>query len=271
MQNIIYNTFKKGSTTYFNSSIFFPKTVKDDVFVLYGFVRKADNFVDSIPQQAKEFYLFKDSYYKALKGGITNDVIIDSFAGLMKRKFFDTAWVDAFLSSMELDLKKSKYKSMNELLEYIYGSAEVIGLMMSSIMGLEPKSHIYARRLGRAMQFINFIRDINEDIKLGRTYLPIAETKLKSLDKDYALKNKDIFIEFIRSQIRLYMEWQAEAEKGFAFIPHRFLIPIKTASDMYKWTAGEIYNDPFIVYEKTVKPVKSRIIFTILKNFLNKI
>ena len=65
------------------------------------------------------------------------------------------------------------------------------------------------------------------------------------------------------------MEWQAESERGFSLIPHRFLVPIKTASDMYMWTAGEIYRNPFIVYEKKVKPFKSRIILTILKNYLS--
>jgi 15-cis-phytoene synthase len=267
MQNIIYSTFKKGSTTYFNSSLFFPKSVKNDVFVLYGFVRKADDFVDSVPQQGDQFYAFKDTYYKALKGRKSNDIIIDSFIELIKRKSFDLMWIDAFLKSMELDLLKSKYGTIDELLIYIYGSAEVIGLMMSSIMGLDDKSYNYAMYLGRAMQFINFIRDINEDLDLGRTYLPLKKTGLKTLDKDYAFKNSGTFIDFIHKQINLYLEWQSEAEQGFAYIPHRYLVPIKTASDMYKWTAGEIYKDPFVVYERKVKPVKSRIILTILKNF----
>ena len=183
MQNIIYNTFKKGSNTYFNSSIFFPKEIREDVFILYAFVRKADNFVDAIPQQSKEFYAFKELYKKALKGQKTDDVIIDSFVDLMKRKSFNQVWTESFFNSMELDLKKSKYRSMDELLEYIYGSAEVIGIMMAHIMGLNPKSHFYARMLGRAMQFINFIRDIKEDNELGRIYLPLADTSLKSLDE----------------------------------------------------------------------------------------
>jgi 15-cis-phytoene synthase len=269
MQNIIYNTFKKGSTTYFNSSIFFPKSVKYDVFALYGFVRKVDDFVDSIPQQTDKFYAFKDAYYKTLKGGKTDDIILGSFVELMKRKSFDPLWIDAFLKSMELDLLKSNYRTMEELLIYIYGSAEVIGLMMSSIMGLEAGSSDYARYLGRAMQFINFIRDIKEDIELGRIYLPLSRSGLKNLDKKHTLKKRDLFIEFIRKQIKQYNEWQYEAERGFAYIPHRYLVPIKTASDMYKWTAGEIYKDPFVVYERKVKPVKSRIIITILKNFFS--
>ncbi len=269
MQNIIYNTFKKGSTTYFNSSIFFPESVKNDVFILYGFVRTADDFVDSVPQKPDEFYAFRDAYYNALKGCGSNNVIVDHFVELIKRKSFDPLWVDAFLKSMELDLLKGRYRTVEELLVYIYGSAEVIGLMMASIMGLDAKSHCYAMCLGRAMQYINFIRDIKEDLELGRTYLPLAGTGLKSLDKKHILNKKEQFIKFIRWQIKLYSGWQLEAEKGFAYIPHRYLVPVKTASDMYRWTAGEIYKNPFVVYERKVKPVKSRIILTILKNFFN--
>lgn len=268
MQKIIYNTFKKGSTTYFNSSLFFPKTIKNDVFILYGFVRKADDYVDSKPQKVDEFYTFKNRYRAAFAGEKTNDIIIDSFVELVKRKSFDPKWIDAFLRSMELDLIKSTYKTMDELLEYIYGSAEVIGLMMSAIMGLDPESFRYARHLGRSMQFINFIRDINEDLEFGRTYLPLAQSGLNSLDKDNSIKNRKVFIKFIRAQIEQYLEWQAEAEKGFTYIPRRYLVPIKTASDMYKWTAGEINKNPFIVYERKVKPDKTRIIITILKNFI---
>jgi 15-cis-phytoene synthase len=269
MQNLIYTTFKKGSTTYFNSSLFFPKSIKNDVFILYGFVRKADDYVDAVPQEADGFYTFKDMYRKALEGKKTNDIIIDSFVELMKKKPFDPQWIDAFLRSMELDLKKNRYENMDELLEYIYGSAEVIGLMMSVIMGLNPASFQYARYLGRSMQFINFIRDIKEDLGFGRTYLPFSNTGLKSLDRDHTLKKEETFIKFIREQIGQYLEWQTEAEKGFLHIPRRYLVPVKTASDMYKWTADEIYKNPFIVYERKVKPVKSKIIFTILKNFIN--
>lgn len=268
MQNIIYNTFKKGSTTYFNSSLFFPQPVKSNVFILYSFVRKADDYVDASPQQADEFYAFKEKYRNASKGSRTGDIIIDSFVELMKRKSFDPQWIDAFFKSMELDLVKSKYKNMDELLEYIYGSAEVIGLMMSAIMDLDPESFRYARMLGRSMQFINCIRDIKEDLEFGRTYLPLINTPLKSLDRDHTEKNHKAFVEYMRNQINQYLHWQSEAEKGFSYIPLRFLIPIKTASDMYKWTALKILNNPFTVYEKKVKPAKSRILFTILKNFI---
>ncbi len=262
----IYNTFKSGSKTYFNSSVFFPEKVRNDVFILYAFVRKADNFVDAIPQQSDEFYAFKNMY-ESSQESTSGDVIIDSFIDLMKRKNFDPQWVSAFLKSMEMDLTKSVYTTIEETLEYVYGSAEVIGLMMSAVLDLPEVSYPFACMQGRAMQYINFIRDIDEDNQLGRTYLPVSGS-LHSLKKEDALIQQDKFIDFIKKEIGRYEEWQQEAAKGYAFIPRRYLIPIKTASDMYNWTAKRIFKNPLMVFERKVKPHKSRIILQILKNFL---
>lgn len=261
--------FKNGSTTYFYSSIFFPKEIKTDVFILYSFVRTADNFVDAIPQQKKEFYKFREDYELALKGGNVDDEIIHAFISLMKRKQFDKKWVDAFLDAMEQDLSKKTYKTLKETEKYMYGSAEVIGLFMAKIMNLPTASFTSARYLGKAMQLINFIRDVEEDNQLGRTYLPVDEMHslgLKGVRNKDAVANPEAFSQFITQQITLYHQWQNEAEKGYHFIPHRFLIPIRTASDMYAYTASQIQKNPFIVYERKVKPNKFRILATGIKN-----
>jgi len=265
----ISSLFKSGSRTYFYSSLFFPKDVKEDIFILYGFVRKADNFVDSIPQQKNNFESFKKAYESALSGNKSNDIAIGSFMELMEKRGFNKEWVDAFLHAMELDLTKKIYMTLKETKEYMYGSAEVIGLMMSKILGLPERSFNSAKYLGRAMQYINFIRDIVEDIKFGRTYLPKDEMDsfgIKSLELVHTKQNRENFTSFIHSQLLKYEEWQKKAEEGYRYIPRRYLIPIKTASDMYMWTAQQIKKDPFVVYRKKVKPSKARIIFTACKN-----
>jgi phytoene synthase len=267
----IYTIFKKGSRTYFYSTVFFPKTVKRDVFTLYSFLRKADDYVDSIPQDSESFYAFKDLYYDAKSGTETEDIVINSFIELMNRKNFEESWVDAFLNSMEMDIYKSSYQNMDELMTYLYGSSEVVGLFMAKIMDLSPESYNAARHLGRAMQYINFIRDISEDIDLGRVYFPQDDLDmfgLESLESKFTINNRDKFNGFIRKQLETYKGWQKEAEKGFSFIPYRYLISIKTASDMYKWTAREIERDPFVVYKKKVKPSTPKIVFNVFTNSL---
>lgn len=266
MNPIHTRIFKNGSKTYYYSSFFFPPNVKEDVFKLYSFVRKADDFVDSVPQQKTEFYDFKNRYENALKGEVTGNIVIDNFVELVNRRSFDTSWVEAFLFSMESDLYINSYETMESLRKYLYGSAEVVGLMMAKILDLPKESYDSAMHLGRAMQYVNFIRDINEDLWLGRNYFPrkeFTENNLESLEQHETIKNPVGFKRFVHTQLERFHEWQAEAEKGFKYIPKRYLIPIKTASEMYKWTARIIEKDPFIVYDRKVKPSIPRIVANI--------
>lgn len=259
-------TFRQGSKTYYNASRFFPPEVRNDVYLLYGFVRVADNFVDSVPQDPEGFHEFEASYRKALAGEPVGNPIIDGFVELSRRRNFDPAWADAFLYSMRLDLTKRRYETLEETLQYIYGSAEVIGLFMATLMELPAESLQPARMLGRAMQFINFIRDIAEDQSLGREYLPMEDTSLPDLSRESATANPQEFRRFIRAQLDRYSGWQREAEAGYRFLPARLRTPIRTAGDMYNWTGEQIARDPLIVYQRKVKPAKARIVLRGITN-----
>jgi phytoene synthase len=264
--------FKTGSRTYFYSSLFFPKEVRDDVSILYAFVRKADNYVDALPQDKDGFNAFAELYAKTLTAEVTcGDPVIDCFIELLKRKRFEPKWVEAFLYAMELDTYKKEYQNIRETDEYIYGSAEVVGLMMARILGLPDAAQEPARCLGKAMQYINFIRDINEDLKLGRTYLPADEIKgcgLSSLAAEAAVGHERQFRDFIGRQIGRYEEWQKRAEAGYRYLPKRYFVPVRTAADMYRWTAGEIRRNPLVVYERVVKPSRWRVLARGLYNYL---
>ncbi len=268
MNERLRQIFKKGSRTYFTSSIFFPRDVREDVFRLYGFVRVADDFVDQVPPDREGFEAFVSLYRQALEQGPSGDLVIDSFVELAGRLEFDPAWTEAFLHSMALDLGKSRYGSLEETLHYIYGSAEVIGLYMARIMGLPEQAYPYAMMQGRAMQMINFIRDIQEDLELGRIYLPLQGLDPALLQEEGARKDPRAFKGFIGKMLHYYFQWQEEAERGYAYIPKRYLIPIKTASDMYKWTGLVIQRDPLVVYTRKVKPSRGRILLQIAGNTL---
>lgn len=256
--------FKKSSTTYYTSSLFFPKEIKTEIYILYAFVRTADNFVDSIPADKTGFLSFKKQTIDHLNGiAIKNDVIKE-FVLLAKRKQFQTAWTISFLASMEQDLTKKTYKTFSELEEYMYGSAEVIGLYIASILSLPKTAFPLARELGKAMQLINIIRDIKEDLTLGRTYIPQEDLKkfnISSLTKDTPHMKDLILYEILR-----WKKIQQKAENGMQIIPRHSRICIKTASDMYIWTAKQIEKKPLLVFDKKVKPSKSRILTTYLIN-----
>ena len=264
--------FRNGSTTYYYSTKLFPTHIRKEVTQLYNFVRIADDYVDSVPQNTEGFFRFKEEYYRAISGKETKNKVIADFVSLSKKKQFKNEWVDAFLKSMEMDTKKSNYKNLDELNTYLYGSAEVIGLMMNRVMDLDERANESAQYLGKAMQFINFIRDIDEDLDLKRIYFPIEDLEafgLAGLTRGEARRKPKQFDAFIRSQIRLYFIWQKRAEFGFQYIPKNMRIAVKTASDMYMWTAKEIYKNPFIVYDLKIKPTWTKVILNGLKNTFN--
>ena len=268
--------FKAGSTTYFNSSLFFPPAMRAEVFALYGFVRVADNFVDAVPQEAEAFRRFAARYRAARGGAPAGEAIIDDFVALEGALGFDPGWTEAFLSSMEADLTKRFYRTEAETLEYVYGSAEVIGLFMAKIMRLPEAAWGAAQRLGRAMQFINFIRDVAEDAEMGRRYLPLEREGRRLLDvaddwlptREWARANPEKWTAYFRGHLERYGEWQAEAEAGYGFIPRRARVAVRTAGDMYNWTARRIAADPFVVFERKVKPKRWRILWQALWNGL---
>jgi phytoene synthase len=272
-ERLFRGIFRRGSRTYFNSSRFFPRRIRGDITCLYSFVRTADEFVDAVPQDPAGFAAFRRIYLAGrVNGRDSGNPIIDRFLELSRRHSFRLDWVEAFLDSMAMDLTKKDYLDLGETLMYMYGSAEVIGLMMSRIMGLDERAFPYARLLGRAMQYINFIRDIQEDLDLGRTYLPQNELRaagLESLSEQAACGRPDAFRSYLLRQISRSRAWQAAAGKGYAFLPRRCRIAVRTAADMHAWTVRRIESDPFVVFRTKVKPSRARIVQTGLINFFD--
>jgi phytoene synthase len=267
MDQEVREIFSDGSTSYYYSSLFFPRDVREDVFKFYAYVRTADDFVDEEPQDPEGLEEFREETVENWESGESKDRIVNYFLEVARKHGFEKEWVEAFLESMAMDLEKSEYETMDETLEYVYGSAEVIGLMMVQILGLGEESHRHAKMLGRSMQYCNFIRDIDEDRDLGRRYMPEEEMEkhgLETLEEDKV--EIESFRDFIRSQIDIYEEWQREAEKGLKYIPYRTRIPVILSSRLYRWTAEKIRESPEIVYEEQVRPSKLRIFIELVKS-----
>lgn len=261
--------FKRGSTTYYFSSIFFPKKVRNDVFALYSFVRTADDFVDKIPPRADKLLHLEKLYkaaaanpYFSIEHNQDDDIserVIKNIMYLSKKYNFKTEWIIAFFDSMKQDVHPRNYQTIDASLQYVYGSADVIGLMMAKILNLPNAALESAKKQGTAMQWINFIRDINEDNTLGRLYFPKEDLKkfdLADLNKKNIHKNQLNFERFIRFELGRYYGWQQNANKGIGLIPYRLRIALITANGMYAWTAKQIERNPMVVYEKQVKPSK---------------
>lgn len=262
--------FKKGSTTYYYSSLFFPAPIRQAVFAFYAYVRVADDYVDSIPQHIAGFDEFCKKTADVFKGKKISNAIIVAFYDVAQIYDIPYDWIVSFLDAMRADTKKNTYATFAELEKYMYGSAEVIGLIMAKILKLPREAYPAAKLQGKAMQLINFIRDIDEDLELGRTYLPAADLKkfdIKQLPPRSAAEKK-AFCELVHFEIERYRKIQHEAEKGYKYLPAQAFIPIKTASDIYNWTATVIEKNPLIVFEKKVKPRPIQVFLRVFINYI---
>jgi phytoene synthase len=138
-------------------------------------------------------------------------------------------------------------------------------------MGVSEEYDDEAARLGRAMQYINMIRDIGFDQRLGRTYIPRAEIMnagLTGLEEHEARRHPAKFKSLVREEIHRYKEWSREGRSALHALPGPCRVAVKTASDMYNWTADELLEDPFKVYETPLKPSRARVLMQGGKNTL---
>ncbi|MFM7023167.1 MAG: phytoene/squalene synthase family protein [Flavobacteriales bacterium] len=167
-------------STSFSLGIFcLDKKFHQPIYGIYGFVRLADEIVDSFHQypKAELFYDFKQQTYAAIQQGISLNPVLNSFQEVVNHYHIDHELIESFLKSMEADLTQNVHNE-NSIKEYILGSAEVVGLMCLRVF-TEGDNQKYqqlkyaAMRLGAAFQKINFLRDLKDDFKdLGRTYFP---------------------------------------------------------------------------------------------------
>lgn len=168
-------------STSFSSAIrLLHKDLRMPIYDIYGFVRFADEIVDTFHDYNKERLLqeFEAETWKAINDGISLNPILHSFQHVVRTYNIPHRLIRAFLHSMKLDLQKTDYTTAAELDEYIYGSAEVVGLMCLCVfcegdMNAYEKLKDSARKLGAAFQKINFLRDIQADYtNLNRAYFP---------------------------------------------------------------------------------------------------
>ena len=190
------------STSFSLGIRFLNKDFREPIYAIYGFVRFADEIVDTFHQHDKKELLkeFKNETFSAIKRGISLNPILNSFQKVVNDYKIDHWLIETFLKSMAMDLDKTKY-DLNGYKEYILGSAEVVGLMCLKIFVRGDQKRYEelkddAMALGSAFQKINFLRDLQADyIGMGRIYFPeLTIDKLDSITKSEI--EKDIEADF---------------------------------------------------------------------------
>lgn len=233
------NVTQSYSTSFSSAVKMLAPSIRQDIYNIYGFVRFADEIVDSFHDYNKEelFKQFETNLALALDQKISLNPILNAFQHTVRKYNIPTEMIYAFMKSMKLDLTKTEYKTQEEYNEYIFGSADVVGLMCLKVFvkGDESKFEELkqsAMRLGSAFQKVNFLRDLKADFEgLSRTYFP--DTDLNKLDEV--------------SKLKIIAEIEADFKAGFEGIinlPLEAKFGVYTAYVYYKKLLSKLKKTP---------------------------
>jgi phytoene synthase len=252
--------------TYFLATRLLPPEKRPFVHALYGFARYADEIVDDLAstlsenEKAKSLKSWGDEVLANIKSGKSHDHIGAALVDTVNRFSIPISYFEAFLHSMTMDLTVTEYHTYEDLYEYVYGSAAVIGLQMVPILGTVSKqsmieANIAAEKLGTAFQLANFIRDIGEDLTRGRVYLPVTELQSHGVTREM-LEERIVTPQIknaLKEQIKRVRSLQAESKAGINLLSVESRACIEAASELYCGIVDEVEKIDYQIFNKRAK------------------
>jgi phytoene synthase len=252
--------------TYFLATRLLPPAKRPFVHALYGFARYADEIVDDLAstlsenEKAEALKSWGDEVLANIKSGKSHDHIGAALVDTVNRFSIPISYFEAFLHSMTMDLTVTEYHTYEDLYEYVYGSAAVIGLQMVPILGTISKqsmaeANIAAEKLGTAFQLANFIRDIGEDLTRGRVYLPVTELQSHGVTREM-LEERIVTPQIknaLKEQIQRVRSLQAEAKPGINLLSAESRACIEAASELYCGIVDEVEKIDYEIFNQRAK------------------
>ena len=252
--------------TYYLATLLLPPAKRPHVHALYGFARYADEIVDDLASNLtldeKAFVLKKwsNQVLSDIKSGSSNDPIAAAVVDTTSRFKIPIAHFEAFLHSMKMDLSVRQYQTYEDLHEYVYGSAAVIGLQMVSVLGtISPdavtSANEAAEKLGIAFQLANFIRDVGEDLDRGRVYLPMTELEAHGVNRQMleARVTTPQIKSALKEQIQRVRRLQNESAAGIKLLTPGARQCIQAASQLYCGIVEEVEKIDYQIFTKRAK------------------
>jgi len=252
--------------TYYLATLLLPPAKRPHVHALYGFARYADEIVDDLASNLtldeKAFVLKKwsNQVLSDIKSGSSNDPIAAALVDTTSRFKIPIAHFEAFLHSMNMDLSVRQYQTYEDLHEYVYGSAAVIGLQMVSVLGtISPdavtSANEAAEKLGIAFQLANFIRDVGEDLDRGRVYLPMTELEAHGVNRQMleARVTTPQIKSALKEQIQRVRRLQNESAAGIKLLTPGARQCIQAASQLYCGIVDEVEKIDYQIFTKRAK------------------
>ena len=249
---------KAYGTTYYAATFVLPRVKRHHVHALYGFCRYADDIVDDLgpaPVDVREKALadFGERLFTDLADGDSDDPVLKAVVHTVKAFSIDPGCFRRFLRSMTMDLTVTTYDTFDDLLDYMDGSAAVIGEMMLPI--LEPSSPAaapHARDLGIAFQLTNFLRDVSEDLDRGRLYLPQEDVRRFGANPAERLVSGS-WRELMRYEIARTREYYASADLGMPYLPSASARCIRAARRLYSAILDRIEAADYDVFTRRAR------------------
>ena len=252
--------------TYFLATRLLPPAKRPFVHALYGFARYADEIVDDLAstltedEKADALKSWGTEVLANIKSGKSHDHIGAALVDTVNRFSIPISYFEAFLHSMTMDLTVTEYHTYEDLYEYVYGSAAVIGLQMVPILGTISKqslteANIAAEKLGTAFQLANFIRDVGEDLTRGRVYLPVTELQSHGVTREM-LEERIVTPQIknaLKEQIQRVRSLQAEAKVGINLLSAESRACIEAASELYCGIVDEVEKINYEIFDKRAK------------------
>jgi phytoene synthase len=249
---------KAHSRTYYFSTRLFPQEVRPRVHALYAFMRYADEIVDTphdLPLDSQLAVLedFEEETKAAISGEEVPNPVLRAYADTVRTCGIDPATIAAFFESMKMDTRDFRYPTYEDLEVYTYGSAAVVGLMMCRVVGVaDGKADPHAGALGVAMQLSNFLRDVGEDWRRGRVYLPLEDlARFEYTERDLASGLVDErFVDLMRFEIGRARKLYEIADEGIAYIPRGRRFPVVVARELYAAILDRIEAQGYDVFSR---------------------
>ena len=252
--------------TYYLATLLLPPAKRPFVHALYGFARYADEIVDDLAsilteeEKANSLKEWGDGVLADIRSGKSKDHVGSALVDTVKRFNIPIAHIEAFLNSMKMDLTITEYHSYEDLCEYVYGSAAVIGLQMVAVLGTNSdtdikEANIAAEKLGIAFQLANFIRDVGEDLDRGRIYLPITELQAHGVTREM-LENRIVTPQIksaLKEQIRRVRVLKEESATGIKLLSAGSRSCIEAASELYCGIVDEVEKINYEIFTKRAK------------------
>jgi 15-cis-phytoene synthase len=253
---------RRYGTTYYWATYALPRVKRHHVWALYAFCRYADDIVDvpdddidapTVQERGARLADFGKRFFADWQAGDSDDPILRAVVHTVRAFGHEPEMFERFLNSMTMDLSTTRYETWDDLLVYMDGSAAVIGEMMLPLLEpMSPAAYEPARQLGLAFQLTNFLRDVEEDLGLGRVYLPQSDLVRFGADPRRRQAD-DAWVALMRFQIDRCRQLYAQADRGIALLPPSSARCVRAARVLYSRILERIERQGYDVFSSRAR------------------